>query len=67
LLVKFLDNLPFGKALSETAVFFLMFNKLSHLMFGWFIQPFHISVMVIKVAQRLKQTLPLEIEVENYE
>jgi hypothetical protein len=43
LLVKFLDNLPFDKALSEAAVFFLMFSKLSHLMFGWFIQPFHIK------------------------
>jgi hypothetical protein len=25
--VKFLDNLPFGRALSETAVFFLKFSN----------------------------------------
>jgi len=42
-LVKLLDNLPFSKALSIIAIFFLMFSKLSLLMFGWFIQPFHIK------------------------
>ena len=33
-------------------------------MFGWFIQPFHISITVTRGTQRLKHTLPLKIEVE---
>jgi len=55
-LTKHLDNLLLSKILSGLPVFFLMFSKLSRLMCGWFIQPFHLSFMVIRHAQRLKRT-----------
>ena len=32
--------------MSEIAKVFLMFSKSSHQLFGWFIQPFHIKVLL---------------------
>ena len=42
-----------------------MFSKLPHLMYGWFIQPFHISLTVIKPTQHLKHTSSSKNEVEK--
>jgi hypothetical protein len=50
LLVKLLDNLLSNRLLYGKSAFFLMFSKLSHQMYGWFIHPFHISITVIRGA-----------------
>jgi hypothetical protein len=56
----------FGKILSKTALFFLKFSKLSRLC--WLVYPtFSYKFYGNQITQRLKQTAPLKIEVENYE
>jgi len=56
-LSKYADNSLFNEKLNETSVFFSMFNELPHIKFGWFIQPFHISITVSKPEDHTEQNL----------
>ena len=42
-----------------------MFSKLSLKLFGWLIQPFHISITIKHATQHLNQSTPLKSEVES--